>query len=282
MTSAPANLLAARSLMLDYLDIQPAHTDDDLESAEVGIVGDPAHRGGYHCGSDRVVPKDYSVHESSRDRAGLTIAASALDVGWFEVRSRGAVHNLRTFSVWCVEQCKANTADSRDIREIIYTDNGKTVRRWDRLGKRSTGDSSHLYHTHFSFFRDATKAGRDQRPLFRRYLTEIGMIEMPLTSDDVDAVAEAVLAANAGSRNTPVRWIDRTNQIHATVTALTGQVTALTSVVEALGETIRSGGGSVDTAAILAGVDERLAVLAADTRDAVADLGEGGAAQVRA
>lgn len=62
-------------------------------------------------------------------------------------------------------------------------------------------------------------------------------------------------------------------------------ITALTSVVEQLGSALQAGGGSIDTAAILAGVDERLATLAeqlaAEQRDAVADLGEGGAAQVR-
>ncbi|MER7168794.1 hypothetical protein ABT336_22345, partial [Micromonospora sp. NPDC000207] len=42
---------------------------------------------------------------------------------------------------------------------------------------RSSGDNSHLWHTHFSFFRDSTKAGRDQRPLFHRYLTTIGLIQ---------------------------------------------------------------------------------------------------------
>jgi|SRR5882724_2812698 len=63
-------------------------------------------------------------------------------------------------------------------------------------------------------------------------------------------------------------------------------VTALRSVVDALAAAITKGGGTVDTAAILAGVDERLAALdvreTAELRDAVADLGEGGAAQVRA
>ncbi|WP_329012001.1 hypothetical protein OG271_01680 [Micromonospora rifamycinica] len=169
MTTAPANLLAVRQLLLD--------TIRGLDPAAVGIVGDPAHRGGYHTGSDRVVANDYSVVESPRDSAGLTLHASALDVGTFSVRSGGATHDLRTFSTWCVAQCRANTADSRDLREIIYSPDGKVVRRWDRLGKRSTGDDSHLWHTHFSFFRDCTKAGRDQTPLFRRYLTGIGLLE---------------------------------------------------------------------------------------------------------
>ncbi|WFE52774.1 hypothetical protein [Micromonospora sp. WMMD1155] len=175
MTRAPANLLALRSLLLTHLDNAPG--PDDLEPAEVGIVGDPSHRGGYHCGSDRVVAGDYSVVESPRDRAGLTLDAAALDVGQFDVRSGGRSNTLPSFSVWCVAQCAANAADTRDIREIIYSPDGSTVKRWDRLGKRSTGDSSHRWHTHFSFFRDAIKAGRDQRPLFRRYLSSIGLLE---------------------------------------------------------------------------------------------------------
>ncbi|MCY9555923.1 hypothetical protein M5W98_30475, partial [Paenibacillus apiarius] len=80
MTSAPANLLAVRNLLLTYLNVDKnAVRADDLEPAEVGIVGDVNHRGGYHCGSDRVVTNDYSVVESSRDRSGLTLYASALD-----------------------------------------------------------------------------------------------------------------------------------------------------------------------------------------------------------
>ncbi|MFE9190819.1 hypothetical protein ACFYL6_14525 [Micromonospora sp. NPDC007208] len=175
MTRAPANLLAVRSLLLTHLDNAPG--SDDLDPGEVGIVGDSDHRGGYHCGSDRVVPNDYSVVESPRDRAGLTLDAAALDVGQFSVRSGGRTNTLPSFSVWCVAQCAANAADARDIREIIYSPDGTTVKRWDRLGKRTSGDSSHRWHTHFSFFRDAIKAGRDQRPLFRRYLSSIGLLE---------------------------------------------------------------------------------------------------------
>ncbi|WP_431935785.1 hypothetical protein [Micromonospora sp. RP3T] len=193
MTSAPANLLAVRSLLLTYLNIdKDAVRDADLEPAEVGIVGDPSHRGGYHCGSDRTVANDYSVVESPRDRAGLSSHASALDFGTFSVRSGGQVHTLRTFSVWLVAQCAANTADTRDIREIIYSPDGRTVRRWDRLGRRTDGDSSHLFHTHASFFRDSTKAGRDQTPVFRRYLTAIGRIaptEPENTMSEQDAIA---------------------------------------------------------------------------------------------
>ncbi|MCZ7436476.1 hypothetical protein O7598_08760 [Micromonospora sp. WMMC241] len=198
MTSAPANLLAVRTLLLAYLNVDKnVVRDADLEPAEVGIVGDPSHRGGYHCGSDRVVTNDYSVVESTRDRSGLTLYASALDVGTFSVRSGGATHTLRTFSTWLVAQCAANAADSRDIREVIYSADGRTVRRWDRLGKRTSGDSSHLYHTHISFFRDSTKAGRDQTPLFRRYLTAIGLIVPVKPETDMEQTDK--LIRNTGS-----------------------------------------------------------------------------------
>lgn len=65
------------------------------------------------------------------------------------------------------------------------------------------------------------------------------------------------------------------------------RIASLTSVIETLADAIATGsGGSLDVGAVLAGVDKRLAELAerlaAEQRDAVADLGEGGAAQVRA
>ncbi|MDG4799738.1 hypothetical protein [Micromonospora sp. WMMD980] len=201
MTSAPANLLAVRTLLLAYLNVDKnVVRDADLEPAEVGIVGDPSHRGGYHCGSDRVVANDYSVVESTRDRSGLTLYASALDVGTFSVRSGGATHTLRTFSTWMVAQCAANAADTRDIREVIYSADGRTVRRWDRLGKRTSGDSSHLYHTHISFFRDSTKAGRDQTPLFRRYLTAIGLIAPAKPETDMEQTDKLIRNTGSSSR----------------------------------------------------------------------------------
>ena len=201
MTTAPTNLMAVRRLLLDHLDDAPG--PDDLDPGEVGIVGNPAHRGGYHCGSDRVVSRDYSVVESARDRTGLARWASALDVGTFKVTTKRGTFDLQHFSRWVVGQCEADAADTRDIREIIYSPDGKTVRRWDRLGKRTSGDSSHLFHTHFSFFRDAMKAGRDQTPLFRRYLTTIGLIQdqgddMPLTKDDIPIIREALHGCQIG------------------------------------------------------------------------------------
>lgn len=184
MTSAPPNLLAARAVLLDQLgrDARPAPGVtllDRLDGAELGIVGDPNHRGGYHCGSDRVVDDDYSVHESPRDLRGLTRYACALDVGKFRVRTAIGTYDLPHYSRWLVAQCAANTADTQHIREVIYSPDGKVVRRWDRLHRRTTGDTSHLFHTHESYFRDAVKSGRDVSAVKRRYLRTIGVIPTP-------------------------------------------------------------------------------------------------------
>ena len=73
-------------------------------------------------------------------------------------------------------QCRADTPDSADLREIIYSPDGSVVRRWDRLGRRTDGVLGPGLPTHFSYFRDATKSGHDLRPLYRRYLADIGLI----------------------------------------------------------------------------------------------------------
>jgi hypothetical protein len=159
MTYAPATLKAAQT----YL-----RSKTGLDWVSLGIVGDSEHRGGYHCGWDRrrIVDgelADYAWEESSRDSGHRTDASAALDVGYF---SKGG-KTLRSFSVWLVDQCKAGAAGTRDIREVIYSPDGKVVKRWDRLGKRTSGDNSHLSHTHISYHRDAE--ARDKVGLFKRY-----------------------------------------------------------------------------------------------------------------
>ena len=184
MTTAPANLKAVRKLMLDHLDIHEDSTKypNDLDPAEVGIVGDTAHvkeGNSYHLGLPEQSKTGYAATESARDKAGLCAYASALDIGYFSVVVKGKTHTLRTFSAWLVNECKAGASDTKDIREVIYSLDGKIVKRWDRLGKRSSGDSSHTFHTHISFFRDATKAGRDLTSVFKRYLITVGLLSGP-------------------------------------------------------------------------------------------------------
>lgn len=190
MTYAPVCVKAARTYLIGR----------GLDPAAIGIVGDPAHKatGGYHCGNDWLsdasrLTTDYSKRESSRDRPG-TDAAMALDVGGL---SAAELYKLSRF---IVDACIRGEAWTQDIREVIYYDLPTgTVRRWDRLGVRSTGDSSHQWHTHISYHRDSE--GRDKTELFRRYYegSTTGDALMALSDADADALKYRVAALVQGS-----------------------------------------------------------------------------------
>ena len=147
----------------------------------LGIVGNTSHTVGYHLGRDRIYDgsgpgigdNDYSV-KLPRDKAGLTNAASALDLG----RLNGSLPELRRFSSWLVAQATADRTGYRDVREVIYSPDGLRVQRWsgeDGLIHTGpgNGDDSHLTHTHISFYRDSE--GRAKVGLFAPYFEEAPM-----------------------------------------------------------------------------------------------------------
>lgn len=183
MTAAKPHHLRARRLLLDHLDLHPGRTvGDDLDPLEAGIIGDTQHAEGgdsYHLGKDKIRDRAgrdrYSVDESARDRNGLDEYASAMDIGYFKVNTRRGTYDLYDFNIWLIELCRSGDPDTRDLREVIFSLDGKTVRRWDRLGRRSTGDSSHLTHTHLSEHRDAD--GHRMVRLATRWLQHIGLID---------------------------------------------------------------------------------------------------------
>lgn len=169
MSFAPGRILEVRHLF---------QAVTDLSNVQLGVVGSATHANkgtSYHLGKDLLKASAYSIVESLRDKRGLSDAASALDIGYFTIKtSRGTFRN-RDMTKWIVAECKADAPDTRDIREIIYSPDGRVVKRYDALGMRSSGDDSHLSHDHFSWFRDSEK--RDKTSIFRRWLTLIGAIE---------------------------------------------------------------------------------------------------------
>jgi hypothetical protein len=139
----------------------------------LGIVGDTGHVAtgvSYHLGKDQLRAGAYSA-TLPRDKAGLSNAASACDLG----KLGGSLAGLQTFSSWLVAQVRADQATYRDIREVIYSPDGTHVKRWDnelkalRDGGDGTGqgDNTHLFHTHISFYRDSEY--RPKVGLFSRY-----------------------------------------------------------------------------------------------------------------
>lgn len=164
MTYAPANLLALRSYLVG------------MGAPVLGIVGNPTtHRRGYHLGRDRIYSStgagdlDYSVR-TTRDKAGLTNAAAAIDIGRHN-RLIGLGRHLLLLR-------------PPDVRELIAErSDGSHLWRWDSVSGRVTGfpESDELYHhLHISYFRDSEY--RDKLAPFRAFYG------LPDTSTEVDVV----------------------------------------------------------------------------------------------
>ncbi len=128
----------------------------------VGIVGDAAHTYGYHLGKDRLRAGDYSA-SLARDKAGLTNAASAIDIG-----NHTGLKALTNFLALA-----GAAGQAKDVREVIGPGfDGRAYRwsadnDWNREGPRAPGDS-HEWHCHVSFYRDSEY--RDKTGLFRPYI----------------------------------------------------------------------------------------------------------------
>lgn len=187
MTFAPATIQATRQLKIRHLDLHPtSHSyPNDLDPDEVGIVGDTAHAAkgtSYHLGAEELTSDAYS-RRTARDRAGLSNAASAEDVGQFRITTALGTFDLRHYTAWLFAQCRASAPDTLDLREVIGTVDGKTVLRWDAERGRSSAprsgeaDSSHLTHTHKAWYRDSEFRDTSKAKLDERYLREIGVIE---------------------------------------------------------------------------------------------------------
>lgn len=140
-----------------------------LPAKSLGIVGDTNHDDGYHLGEDRIFApggkgsKDYSI-QNPRDKNGLTNSASAIDIGGFS--------RLVELSAFLLAQMKAKSPDTSDIREIIYSLDGKRVFRFDRQGKapqpkERIPPDNHRFHTHVSFYRNSRNS--DQTAVFARF-----------------------------------------------------------------------------------------------------------------
>jgi hypothetical protein len=192
---APQTLLDARA----YLRPRTG-----LSDASLGIVGDTAHRGGYHCGRDRLITDDYSAR-TARDRAGLTDAASALDVGSFP--------RLRELTAFMVAQ--ARTGRLGDVRELIGPGSDGRAYRWDHLAgwspvRRAAGDS-HEWHLHISYYRDSER--RSKLGPFQHFFEGD---DMPTAKEIVDELlGRLVPTAGLADDTLPPGWGRQVGQLLA-------------------------------------------------------------------
>jgi len=261
MTYAPADISAVRTWLIAAFDlVKGTARGVDLEANEVGIVGDPAHAatGGYHEGNDDLsrvgrLTTDYSKRESGRDRPG-TNAASALDIGDFDATVGGRRHTLRSLSAAIVAACRAGDERARDVREVIWSPDGSTVQRWDRLGLRTSGDGTHRWHTHISFFRDAEG---------RRHLDDnfLGLLKAVANPSEDDMLESSAAGRNTHNRVYAIMTLqpygdDKTNPLAEKLREISADARASRLAVEALAKLVNAGGGDVDTAVVLARMDE--------------------------
>lgn len=169
----------------------------------LGIVGDIPHASvgvSYHLGRSQLIPTAYSI-QLPRDKAGLTEAASAIDLG----KLNGSLKHLQAFSNWLVTRCLTDKAARFDVREIIYSPDGTRVQRYSGVSNTivtgaGNGDLSHRTHTHISFFRDSEK--RDKIALFRPFwLPDTATGDAVITFDMPDDVTTAVVTVSGAGHS---------------------------------------------------------------------------------
>lgn len=223
MTFAPAKLV----------DLGRYFSAHDV--VNLGIVGDTAHQAkgtSYHLGADQLAAGAYSTI-LPRDKAGLSNAASAIDIGKFD----GSFVGLRSFSTWLVDRAKAGAVGTNDIREIIFSPDGRIVQRWDNAAKKlylggtgtGQGDNTHLYHTHISYWRDSES--RDKLAAVNPYFSPID----PLPGGEPMATAQVIErwhpTVTAGQSNGVLRaTMDRAAPIVERIPA-TGSITTVAEFV---------------------------------------------------
>jgi len=214
----------------------------------IGSKGDNNHLRGYHRSREWILNSafsaygadDYSIRQAL-DKAGDPRWLSAIDF-----QTAGGVPELITV---CRRLDAAVRADRLPQLREWYgnVDGDKVVDGWDNVADRAaSSDTSHLWHLHMSFFRG--RVNDDHTTLYE-----------VLIGDDMPTAREVVfelLTTKLGSTGptVAVAW----QETYGRTGALTAEVAALRAAVESIS------GGNADVAAILAGVDERLAAYKAE------------------
>jgi hypothetical protein len=152
------------------------------------------------CGSgpvDTLTRKTpYSI-KLPRDRAVLPVATNIITGPALERYACGLdisfpSRKLQSFSKALIELVQADVPYARDVCEVVYSPDGKTVYGWwagngrDSKPELGYGDGSHLWHTHISQHRDAAENIPATAELVIRALHRGGLI----SEEDMDGYLE--------------------------------------------------------------------------------------------
>jgi len=232
-----------------------------LSRSEGGSKGDNNHLKGRHRSRRWALESAYCTDRTygtrdARDRTGDGDWLRATDIG-----ISGAEHHAVSRRL----DAAVRAGQLPELAEWFGSFDGSTVVGWFE-GHTSSSDDSHLFHIHIGWWTQYA----DDAGFFDR-LYEI------LTGDDMseeDVITGASKLFDLGAARTPGTGRNFAQDFDRMVqNALGGQLSALSSkldgqatVIHALADAVNAGGGNIDTAAILARIDDRAAEDAA--RDA--------------
>lgn len=233
-----------------------------------GTIGDLAHS----TGSSGHNPDDTPGVTAERQDDDTRPEVRAADAGMM-LRSPITMQQV-------VDAILAYPPDRNRLIYIIYDGYiWSATNGWKRAPY--TGSDKHRTHVHLS---GNPNSDLDDRPW--QSILNLGA-DMAFMDDPNAAElawrVDALFAALPGTRGgTYAGKPGGVNQMFVRLVALENKLDGLIAAFTVLATAITDAGGDVDVAVLMAQIDERLSILAAEQRDAVADLGEGGAAQVRA
>lgn len=236
-----------------------------LTKSQCGSKGDNRHLKGRHRSYNWCTQSAYCTNPSygttaARDKRGPRDALRATDLGLSGPRLWDACRRVDD---------AVRAGRLKGLAEWYGTFDGVTVVGWSN-GRPASSDRSHLTHGHFGYWNDSVED--------EAFFDELFDV---ITGDDMAGWTEADIKAITHRMNATVDMADinpfgdnlkpEPNELARAIRRIESGTTKL---VDLLAKAIESGGGNLDTAAVLQRIDERAAEDAARDAAAAARIAE--------